>query len=145
MAHHVNDGTNKNYLIQWNAKLVIKTSLGRLPNAHRIDLVSFALNIIQRMTAASVCIAIRKRDLNECVDVWPSIMCTWTSRILSAAKHITNCMTYLVRWSFLNQHVAIRIEQENAEGAMQLNAPIFIDTMAITFAWLPNSSIIFID
>lgn len=53
----------KKYLIQWNAKFIVETSLSRFPNAHRINFIPFALDIIQRMTTACVCITIRKCNL----------------------------------------------------------------------------------
>lgn len=55
-----------------NTQLVVQPSLGGAPNADGVQLVLFAVNVVERMTAAGVRVAIGKGDL--CA--WPN---GWTN------------------------------------------------------------------
>lgn len=51
------------YLIQRNAELIVEPSLCGFSDSHCICFVSFTFNIVQRMTATSICVTIRKGNL----------------------------------------------------------------------------------
>lgn len=50
-------------LAGWNAQLEVQPSLGGAPNSDRVQFVLFTVDVVQRMAAAGVRVAIGKGDL----------------------------------------------------------------------------------